>query len=341
MKKRVVLTGTLGNLTPNQIKELERQFLEKMPNVEFEYLNDIPVSEDILIPMIKEADVILTTYQKITEKVYASATPQLKACISLGIGYDAANITVASKYNVAVANIPDYCIQEVALHTVMMILGTHRGILPTIRALDEGRWTERFAIIAPACRFSLVTIGLFGFGNISREVAKLLSGFGVRIISYDPYIDKEKAETLGVTPVDFDTLVKESDYLLVHAPLLTSTAKVINEKVFDNMKNDAVLINTSRGGLVDPDALYEALTKGEIRSAALDVFVNEPPTGIEAAICKLPNVLSTPHIAFYSDTAIDEFITKGVDEAVRVLKGECPLNLINKEIEQNLTWIKR
>jgi D-3-phosphoglycerate dehydrogenase len=341
MKNRVVLTGTLGNLTPNQIKELERQFYEKMPNGEFEYLNDIPVSEDVLIPMIKEANVIMTTYQKITDKVYASVTPALKACIALGIGYDSANVTAASKYNVAVANIPDYCIQEVALHTVMMILATHRGLLPTIRALDEGRWTERFAIISPVCRFNQVTIGLFGFGNIAKEVAKMLSGFRIQIISYDPYINKYEAEALGVIPVDFDTLVKESDYLLIHAPLLPGTTKVINEKVFNNMKNDAVLINTSRGGLVDSDALYEALTKGKIRGAALDVFATEPPIGIEAEICMLPNVLSTPHIAFYSDTAIDEFITKGVDEAVRVLRGERPINLINKEIEQNLTWIKR
>lgn len=341
MKNRVVLTGTLGNLTYSQIKELERQFLEKVPDGEFEYLNDIPVSEDELIPMIKEADVILTTYQEITEKVYKSAIPHLKACIVLGIGYNSANVPIASKYNVAVANIPDYCIQEVALHTVTMILSTHRGILPTIRALDEGRWSERFNIIAPVKRFSHVTIGLFGFGNIAQEVSKMLKGFNVRIIYYDPYLNKCNIDSSGAISVDFETLVEESDYLSIHAPLLPNTNKIINEKVFNSMRSDAVLVNTSRGGLVDINDLYIALTKGKISGAALDVFVTEPPTGIEAEICKLPNVLSTPHIAFYSDTAIDEFITKGVDEAVRVLKGERPLNLINKEIEHNLSWIRK
>ncbi len=341
MGNRVVLTGTLGNLTPEQVKEMERQLLEKFPQAEFEHINDVPVSEDELIPLIGSADVILTTYQKITDKVYDHIAPTLKACISLGIGYDNANVSAASKHNVAVANIPDYCIEEVALHTVTMILAVHRGVLPTIRALDEGRWAERFAIVAPVSRFSLVTIGLFGFGNISQEVAKMLKGFDVSIIAYDPYPNKDKAEALGVKLVDFETLVKESDYLSVHAPLLSGTARIINEKVFYKMKKNAVLVNTSRGGLVDPDSLYGALKNGTIRAAALDVFVEEPPMGIEAEICKLPNVLSSPHIAFYSDNAIDEFISKGVAETVRVLKGERPLNLINKEIEPNLTWIKK
>ena len=341
MKNRLVMTGTLGTMKPEQLKAFEKQFLEKYPKGEFELINDMPVSDDELIEKIKDADVMITTYQKISEKVYATVAPPLRACIAFGIGYDSCNISAASKYNVAVANNPDWCQKEVATHTVMMILAYHRGLQPTIKALDEGRWTERFAIIAPVNRFGLVTVGLFGFGNIARETAKMLSGFGVRIIAYDPYPDMARFDELGVNYVDFDTLIKESDYLSIHAPLLPSTSKVIGASVFENMKESAVLVNTSRGGLVDPDALHEALIKGCIRGAALDVFITEPPTGVEAEICKMPNVLSTPHIAYYSETAYEELMSKTIDEAIRVLKGERPRNLINKDIESRLPWLNR
>lgn len=341
MKKRLVMTGTLGTQKPDQLKAFETLFLERFPEGEFEFLNDMPVSDDELIAKIKEANVIITIYQKLTEKVYAATTPHLRAAISYGIGYDSCNVPAATKYNVAVANMPDWCQEEVAVHTVTMILATHRGVLPTIRALDQGRWTDRFSIVAPVTRFSFVTVGFFGFGKIAQLASKMLKNFGVRLIAHDPYMDKAKAEEIGVKLVDFPTLIGESNYLSVHAPLLPTTAKIINGAVFNKMRKDAVLVNTSRGGLVDPDALYDALTKGKIRGAALDVFVTEPPSGIEAEICKLPNVLSSPHIAYYSEESYRELMSKTVDEAIRVLKGERPINLINKEIENNLGWIKK
>lgn len=341
MKNRLVMTGTLGTMKPEQIKAFETQFLSRFPQGEFEFLNDMPVSDDELIAKINGADVMITIYQKITEKVYAAVAPPLKACISYGIGYDSCNIDVASKYNVAVANQPDWCQQEVAVHTIMMMLATQRGLLPTIRALDAGRWTDRFGIIAPVSRFCRETVGFFGFGNIAREVAKMLRGFGARMIAHDAYVDKAVFDSYGVTPVDFDTLVAESDYLSLHAPLLPGTAKCMNAAVFGKMKKNATLINTSRGGLVDPEALYEALTAGKIRAAALDVFITEPPSGVEEKLCKLPNVLSTPHIAYYSETAYDELMVKTIDEAIRVLQGQRPLNLRNPQIEGKLEWIKK
>ena len=339
MKNRLVMTGTLGTVKPDQIKAFEAEFLQKFPQGEFEFLNDMPVSDDELIAKIKEADVMITTYQKISEKVYAAAAPPLRACISYGIGYDSCNVEAASRHNVAVANMPDWCQQEVGLHAVTLMLALHRGILPTIRALDEGRWTDRFAIVAPVERFSLMTVGFYGFGNIAREAAKMLSGFGVTMIAHDPYVDKAVMAEFGVSPVDFDTLVRSSDYLSIHAPMLPSTAKIINADVFENMKRSASIINTSRGGLIDVEALYDALKKGRIRSAGLDVFVTEPPTGVEAEMCKLPNVLSTPHIGYYSEAAYLELKSKTIDEAIRVMKGERPLNLRNPEIEDKLDWI--
>ena len=341
MKNRLVMTGTLGTMKPAQIKAFENLFKERFPQGEFEFLNDMPVSDEELIEKINGADVMITIYQKITEKVYAAVAPPLRACISYGIGYDSCNVAAANKYNVAVANQPDWCQQEVAVHTVMLLLATQRGLLPTIRALDEGRWTDRFGIIAPVDRFSRETVGLFGFGNIAREVARMLRGFGVRIIAHDPYADKAVFEEYGVTPVDFDTMVAESDYLSLHAPFLPSTAKCINASVFGKMKPTASLINTSRGGLIDPDDLYEALVAGTIRSAALDVFIAEPPTGIEEKLCKLPNVLSTPHIAYYSETAYEELMSHTIDEAIRILRGERPKNLRNPEIEGALSWINK
>lgn len=341
MKNRLVMTGTLGTMKPGQIETFGKRFKEKFPRGEFEFLNDMPVSDDELIEKINGADVMITIYQKITEKVYAAVAPPLRACISYGIGYDSCNVAAANKYNVAVANQPDWCQQEVAVHTVMLLLAAQRGLLPTIRALDAGRWTDRFGIVAPVNRFSRETVGFFGFGNIAREAAKMLRGFGVRMIAHDPYADKAVFEAHGVTPVNFETLAAESDYLSLHAPLLPGTAKCINASVFGKMKPSASLINTSRGGLVDPDDLYEALVTGAIRSAALDVFITEPPTGIEEKLCKLPNVLSTPHIAYYSEAAYEELMDHTIDEAVRILKGERPKNLRNPEIEGALAWIRK
>ena len=340
MKNRLVMTGTLGTMKPGQITAFEQQFLAKFPQGEFAFLNDAPVSDDELIAKIDDADVMVTIYQKITEKVYAAIAPPLRACLSYGIGYDSCNIAAASKHKVAVANQPDWCQQEVAVHTAMMLLATQRGLLPTIRALDERRWTDRFGIIAPVSRFSLETVGFFGFGTIAREVAAMLRGFGARMIAHDAFVDKAVFDAYGVLPVDFDTLVAESDYLSLHAPLLPETAKRFNASVFRGMKKSATLINTSRGGLIDPEALYGALTSGAIRAAALDVFTTEPPTGIEEKLCALPNVLATPHIAYYSETAYEELMVKTIDEAIRVLRGQRPLNLRNPEIEGTLEWIR-
>jgi D-3-phosphoglycerate dehydrogenase len=341
MKNRLVMTGTLGTVKPDQIKAFEEEFLRKLPQGEFEFLNDMPVSDDELIDKINGADVMITTYQKISEKVYAAAAPPLRACIAYGIGYDSCNVPAASKHNVAVANMPDWCQQEVGLHAVTLMLALHRGILPTIRALDEGRWTDRFAIVAPVERFSYMTVGLYGFGSIAREAAKMLRGFGAGLIAHDPYVDEAVMREYGVTPVDFDTLIRSSDYLSLHAPLLPSTAKIIGADVFENMKRSASIVNTSRGGLIDADALCCALKEGRIRSAALDVFVTEPPTGVEAEMCKLPNVLSTPHTGYYSEAAYLELKSKTIDEAIRVMKGERPLNLRNPEIEGKLDWIRK
>ena len=201
-----------------------------------------------------------------------------------------------------------------------------------------GSWG--FPILVPQNSFKGSTVGLYGFGNIPRLIAKKLSGFEVKLISADPFVKQTDAAPYGVTMVSFDELLEQSDYICVQAPLLESTRGAFNAAAFSKMKRTAFIINTARGPLINQDDLYTALTTGMIKGAALDVLEHEPPLEEDRKIVALPNVVCTGHSGFYSVESFANQEKLTVDNLVRVLNGQLPNNIVNKEILDRIDWGK-
>lgn len=280
-----------------------------------------------LIGLIDDADAVITQYSDINADVIENLQ-HCKMIIKYGIGVNNIDVDAATKKGIYVCNVPDYGVEEVSNHAVTMILALSKK-LPTItRALKDGDWG--YNSIVPLFRFSEATIGLVGFGRIPQLVAKKLSGFGVRILAYDPYIKEEQAKELGVTSVDFDTLCKESDYISLHCPLTAETEHLFTLDTFKKMKKTAVIVNTARGPIIKEKDLIMALQEGLIAGAGLDVFETEPVT-VDNPLLHMENVIATPHCAWYSLRAIDNVQRKAAEEVANVLLGNEPWNCVNRK----------
>jgi D-3-phosphoglycerate dehydrogenase len=199
--------------------------------------------------------------------------------------------------------------------------------------VKENRWDWKS--VQPISRLKDKTVGIIGFGRIGRKVAQRLKGFEVKILSYDPYVPEEIFREYGVEKVDFETLIKESDIITVHTPLTDETRHMIGEKELRSMKREAILINVSRGGIIDEKALYKALKERWISGAGLDVLEVEPPSK-DNPLLRLDNVIITPHMAWYSNKSLDEIRRKAAEEVARALSGQIPMNLVNRDVLKKL-----
>lgn len=291
-------------------------------------------SPNELIGLIDDADAVITQYSDINAEVIEHLQ-HCKIIIKYGIGVNNIDVKAAAKKEIYVCNVPDYGVDEVSNHAITMILALSKK-LPTItRALREGDWG--YSSIVPLFRFSEAVIGLVGFGRIPQLVAKKLSGFGVKILAYDPYINQELAKEMGVIPVDFETLCKESDYISLHCPLTEETKHLFCLETFRKMKDTAVVVNTARGAIIKEEDLITALNEGLIAGAGLDVFENEPVLS-DNPLLHMENVIATPHCAWYSLRAIDNVQRKAAEEVANVLLGNEPWNCVNRrELEEEKT----
>jgi D-3-phosphoglycerate dehydrogenase len=244
-----------------------------------------------------------------------------------GIGVDNVDIPAATERGIVVTKVPDYCIDEVSDHAVALLLAAVRKIPFANSMVHSGRW--EMPAVVPIHRLRGTTLGLVGFGRIPQLVAPKAQAFGMRVVAFDPYIPKAVFDSAKVESVDFPQLLKTSDYVSIHAPLLPETQGLFNADAFRQMKRHAYLINTARGPIVDEAALAQALDAGQIAGAALDVMTKEPPTG--SPLLGRPNVIITPHTSFYSEESLNDLETKAAEEVVRVLKGEAPRNPVNPE----------
>jgi len=288
---------------------------------------DEPTVEKILY-VATEADALMVTYGQITEDVITSLK-KCKVIGRMGLGVDNIDIDAATKAGIAVVYVPDYCIDEVSNHAMALILNLARKINFSDQLVQAGRW-EMPAVI-PISRLRGQTLGLAGFGQISRAVTPKAQAFGLKVIAFDPFIDKSIAVNLQVELVDFETLLKKSDYLSIHVPMMPETKNLFSAEAFKQMKSDAFLINTARGPLVDTDALAQALDTGEIGGAALDVMPVEPPPE-NSPLLGRKNTILTPHTGFYSVQALEELQTKAARGVVDVLTGQKPVYPINPEV---------
>jgi len=297
-------------------------------------------NEHDLIQKIRENNprIIISEYFQISEKAMA-ASESLKGVVVWGVGYDHVDVEAASKRGIYVANTRGSNAESVAEHAFSLILALARRIVVLDNFVKTCRWSAREESGIPSNWFPIdlygKVLGIVGFGAIGSRVARIASGFGMRMIVFDPYLSPQDPRLNGIQLVNLKELLKESDFVTVHVSLNQETWGMIGEKELNLMKHTAYLINTSRGPVVDEGALVAAVTKKKIAGAGLDVFEKEP-IELDNPLLRLDNVILSPHIAGGSMEALNTTALTVSEEAVRILNGEVPKNLVNKsELEKN------
>lgn len=284
-------------------------------------------SEAEVAAACRDADALLVTYAKIG-KVALAGMPKLKIVVRTGVGYDSLDVPAATERKVMVANVPDYCISDLAEHTMALLLTWWRRTAELDQQVRTEGWGRP---LKPVYRLEGKTLGVLGMGRMGQAVAARARGFGLKLVGYDPYTPPAAFAAVGVEPVSLESLLRTSDIVTIHALLSAETRGIISQKTLRQMKPTALIVNTARGGLIVTDDLVRALQEGWIAGAALDVTDPEPlPMG--HPLRNLPRVLVTPHAAWYSEEAEPELRRRAARTIVEALRGERPASLLNPEV---------
>lgn len=305
--------------------EPERAVLAK---INAELIEAPDTSEETLASMATDVDAILTCFALVTEKVIRAA----KNCVVIGrygVGFDNIVVDVATELGIAVTYVPDYCVEEVSDHTLGLALAWNRRIPLFDNSVKNAGWGS-VALNMPILRLRGKKMGVVGYGRIGRMVAQKAQALGFDVLACDPYITAESVAP-GVSLVDLETLLRESDFVSVHTPMAPETENLIGAKELALMKPTSFLINCARGPLIDEEALYDALSNHRIGGAGLDVLVDAHPSP-DHKLLKLDNIIVTPHVAFFSQEAVLELEERAAGEVVSVLQGEMPDNLVNPDV---------
>lgn len=262
-------------------------------------------TEDDLIENCEDADAVICEYEPFTKRVI-DALPNLKLIAFGTIGFNYADVQYAKSKNIAVSHISKYCIKEVADYTVSMILMLNRRINDFHNQVKKEK-TWDFGAFPNMRRLDTQTVGLLGFGNIPRLIAERLKPFGVKVIAYDPFVEKDEAkEKYDVDIVSFDDVLTEADILSIHLPVNEETEQIINDGSISKMKDGVILINSARGQLVDENSIVNRVESGKIQYYAADVLTEETPDLNIHPFMEQENIILTPHIAFYSQESVRE-----------------------------------
>lgn len=275
-------------------------------------------TEEEVIAVASDCDALICQFAPITRRVIEN----LKNCrviVRYAIGVDNIDLKAAEEHGICVCNVPDYSVDEVSNQAIALLLDCAKKLTYLADQVKQGN--SSYTVVKPLYRIAGKTLGLVGFGRIPRLVAKKMAGFGVDIITYDPMVNEAAAKELNVTPVSLEELVRRSDYISVHCPLMESTRHMFNKELFQKMKPTAIFVNTARGGVVKEEDLVWALENGVIGMAGLDVTEVEP-VSVDNPLLKLPNAVVTPHAAWYSEEAVLSLQRMVAEEVVRALKGE-------------------
>ncbi|GAA3763993.1 C-terminal binding protein [Salinactinospora qingdaonensis] len=269
---------------------------------------------DEVLATAREADGLLNTFFGLDAADIESLT-KCKVIARYGIGVDNIDLDAARAAGIQVSNVPDYCVEEVATHTVAMALALLRRVPEGDALVRAGGWGVRS--LGEIRRVSNTTVGFLGYGRIARQVATTLRGLGADVVVHDPYLAPDQSSE---RIVDLDTLLAEADLVCVHCPLTPQTRGLIDARALARMRRGSYLVNTSRGPIVVLDDLTAALREGHLAGAALDVFETEPPP--TERLIDVPNLLMTPHSAFFSREAIRESQRKAATQVIKALRGE-------------------
>ncbi len=284
-------------------------------------------TEDDVIRAARDADALIIGFVPITARVM-DALPRLRCVVRYGVGYETIDVPAATARGIQIANVPDYCIPEVADHAMALLLALARKVIPLDASLRRGEWAT-LKTAKPVRRIEGQTLGLIGMGRIGSAVARRALSFGMRVIVHDKYLSPDQAKAAGATLVDLEALLRDADFISIHTPLTPETHHLINAAAIERMKPSAYLINVARGAIVDTQALAEALQAGRIAGAALDVFEHEPLPA-DHPIRSAPNTILNPHAAWYSEEALTQLQINAAEEVARALRGEPLKNALNR-----------
>jgi D-3-phosphoglycerate dehydrogenase len=315
---KVVVTDYIEPDLDWETQELTRRGVELVP-----YQLKFAPNSDV-IAVTRDADVVIVNMVPISSEII-SKWERCRLVIRHGVGYDNVDVAALEKAGIPLCYIPDYCAEEVAEQAIALLLACGRRLAASRRALDissaRGSWdfTETIPIFLMAGQI----LGIIGCGRIGSLVYRKLKSFGFKFLICDPYLSEERKEELSIEVVDQETVFRNADFITIHTPLTAETRHLVNDLTLAMMKPTAYLVNTSRGLMVDLQALARALEKGVIAGAGIDVFDVEPPPP-DSPLFRLPNTLLTPHLSWYSEDSgrrIRELIVTEID---RFLAGQPP-----------------
>ncbi len=330
MSWKIVMTTDIpawDEINQAKFNEIDAEFIKRQCN-----------NEEEIIELAHDADAIvaISFYHKFGRQVIEKLQ-HCKIIANIGIGYEGIDVEAAIDHGICVSNVADYCLDEVAEHAIALMLAWARRLFPLDRLVREGKWTierpeMRNGIWPNIRRLRYQTLGLIGFGRISQTLVSKAKGLVSRILAYDPYVSPDLAAEFGVEFVDLDRLISESDFISIHTNLTPQSKGLIGTEQLKTMKPTAFLINTARGGVVDANALYHALTTGQIAGAALDVTEPEPPDP-DNPLLQLENVIITGHSAHASVESREGLLKGPVEEIIRVYNGQWPKNFVNPGVK--------
>jgi D-3-phosphoglycerate dehydrogenase len=295
------------------------------------------VSEENLSEKVKDCDGMLymqTMSYPITRTIIESGN-KLKFVQSAGVGYELIDLAAATDNDVVVMNVPAATTVSVAEHTAALILACAKNLIQIHQSTATDQW--RVGVLGIELRNK--NLGIIGFGRIGQEVAKIMKGFEMNLLVYDPFVKEISIKKIGGKKVNIDTLLKESDVITIHAPLMKETHGLINEEKLNLMKSTAILVNTARGELVDEEALYKALHDEKIRCAGLDVF-REEPVNKKNPLLSLENIVLSPHMAVQTSDGVLRLMRQNGQQVEKALHGIYE-NVVNPEVLEKIRGKKK
>jgi D-3-phosphoglycerate dehydrogenase / 2-oxoglutarate reductase len=290
--------------------------------------------EEELLTLVPQADAILTCFAQVSAKVIRAGS-KLQVIGRYGIGVDNIAVDEATRQGIPVTHVPAYCLDEVAEHAMALILACARKVCRYDSAVRAGNWTLKTG--APISRIRGRTLGILGFGKIGRVLAAKAQGFGMRILAHDPFVNDDAIRQHHAEPAGLDDVITQADFLSLHTPLTPKTRGIVGEGRLHRMKPTAFVINTARGALIDQEALFRALREGWIAGAALDVFEPERLPS-DHPLLSLPNLIATPHVAFYSEESVLDLQVKAARNVAAILSGRYPDAVVNPEVLELPRW---
>ena len=317
MRKIVVFNKMSDPLTH------ELEVFSKIPDVVL--VKSDAVTEEELIRDARDAEVILFTSAKLTRTVLENLS-SCKLIVRYGIGYDTVDTVAAKDCGIYVCNAPNYGVIDVAEHAFSLMIASAKRLVKMNDRVRDNNWG--FANMGESCRLTGKTIGFVGFGKIARALADLLIPFKVKILVYDPYVRADALVKYNALDLSLDEVISSSDFITLHLPLSDATRHIIGERELGLMKKNAVIINTSRGPIIDEAALVEALVNGKIGGAGLDVFEDEGG-GIDKRMLSLDNAVLTPHVAWNTTEATVAIHEEVAANVAKYLLGNRPDSIVN------------